>query len=109
MTRLPDAVTSATHSPHHPSQLVERSDTFGGELGHCVDGGAAGHAHLDRTQILQVARHGRLSGGDALLAEQLDQLRLVGDRVLFDQTSDRLLSLDLAHRRLLTGPRTGTP
>ena len=52
---------------------------------------AAGHAHLDRAEVLEVARHRRLRGRDPLAGEQLDQLRLAGDRLLLDQPGDRLL------------------
>ncbi len=58
------------------------------ELGDRVDGLTAGHAHLDRSQVVEVARHRRLGGDDAFPGQQLDQLRLAGHRVL---SSSRLI------------------
>ena len=71
--------------------------------GHGVDGLPAGHPDLDHAELLEVARHGGLGGGDALAGEQVEQLRLVGHRVLSDQPRDRLLPL------LLRGSSTFAP
>ena len=106
-----DEVAGARHLgdplPHHAAQVVERGDTLGRELGHGVHRRPARHADLDRAEILEVARHGRLGCGDPLAGEQLHELRLVRHLVLLDQTGDRLLSLHLAHRA--SPPRSPSP
>ena len=92
-TRLADTATSPTHSPS-----TRRSCSHGTMRSVSSSGSAytecpPGHAHLDHAELLEVARDGRLRGGDALTAEQVEQLGLVGDRMLPDQPPDRLLPL----------------
>ena len=65
-TRLPELVTSATHSPITRRRWSSGRHALGRELGDGVHRRPARHAHLDGTEILEVARHGRLGGGDAL-------------------------------------------
>src|SRR3954447_18981680 len=84
----------------YAAKLILRRDARRLVLRDRVDRLPSGHPHLDRTEILQVARHGGLRGADPLVGQQVDQLRLVRDRVLADQLADDLLTLHLArHQR----------
>src|SRR5690349_4590184 len=56
----------------------------------------ARHAHLDGTQLLQVAGHRRLGGDHALDGEKVDDLGLAGDRVVLQQPGDPVLALRLS-------------
>ena len=50
-----------------------------GVLGDGVGGLAVAGADLDGAQVVEVARHGGLGGGDALGGQQVDELLLAGD------------------------------
>ena len=65
--------------PEHPLEVVLGRDPLL-ELGHGVDRLAAGHADLDRAELLEVARHRGLGGDDPVGGQQLDQLGLAGHR-----------------------------
>jgi hypothetical protein len=69
-----DQVAAALHLghplAHDPAQLVLRREPGRLVLGDRVHGLAAGHAHLHGTEVLQVARHRGLRGGDALGASR---------------------------------------
>ena len=65
---------------------------------HVRRGGAVGAAHLDRAQLLQVARERGLRGGQALGGEQLAQLGLRAHRPVPDQRDDAGVPGGLRHR-----------
>ena len=67
---------------------------------HGVHQGAGVRAHPDGVQLHQVARQGRLGDLDAVLAEQLEQLRLRTHLVAGEQVDDQLVARTL---------RGGTP
>ena len=51
-------------------------------------------------EVLEVARHGGLSGGDAFAGQEVHELGLVGDGVAGHQFGDGLLALNLGrHQR----------
>ena len=93
-TRLAEHGDLGDPLAQHPAQLVDRREPVGLELGDGVHGLAAGHAHLDRAEVLEVARHGRLRGRDALARPSSStSCGWLVDRVLADQPGDRLLAL----------------
>ena len=92
---LPGAGDLGHPLPHHPPELVDGRQPVGRELGDRVDGVAARHPHLDRTDVVEIARDRRLRRLDPVFAEQLDQLWLVGHLVITDQARDRRLPLHL--------------
>ena len=79
-TRLPERADIGHPVAHHPPEVILRGDAIDRVLGDGVDGLAARHPHLDRTEVVEVARHRGLGGDDALGLEQLDELGLAGDR-----------------------------
>ena len=72
------------------------------QLGQGVGRVAPGQAHLDRAEVLEVARHRGLRGLDALLGQQRHQLRLARDRLGLEQLGDAVLALVLGR----AGPRS---
>ena len=81
-TRLADDRDLGHPLPHHPPEVVLGREARRLVLGDRVHGVAAGHAHLHRAEVLEVARDGGLRRGDALARQQVEQLRLARDRLL---------------------------
>ncbi len=98
-TMLPDTRDLGHPFAEHPAELVGRGDAVGLDRRQGVHGLPAGGADLDHAELVEVARHRRLRRAHALVGEQLEQLRLVADRLLADQPDDRLLAALLARSR----------
>ena len=64
-TRLPRVGHLGHPLAEHPAQVVVRGEPLGLVLGDGVGQVAARQPHLHRAEVLEVARHGRLRGGDA--------------------------------------------
>ncbi len=79
----------------HPAEVVLGGALVRGQLGDGVDGLAAGDPDLDGAEVLEVARHGGLGGGDAVGGQQLDEVGLAGDGVVGEQPGDAVLALRL--------------
>ena len=85
-TRWPARADLGHPLPHHPPQMVLAARCRAGSYsGIAYTVSPPGHPHLHRTEVVEVARHRRLGGRDALGGEQVDQLGLAGDGVLADQ------------------------
>ena len=82
---------------HHPTQVVHRRRRDGRCRGDDDSSRAVQVAHLDGAQVLEVARHGRLRGDDALGLESGHQLRRGRDHLPFEEVADPVLSLRLGH------------
>src|SRR3546814_535048 len=81
---------------------------LGGQLRDRVDGVAAGDAHLDGPEVLEVAGHSGLRGGDALGSQQLHQVGLARDGLLSQEADDPVLSLRLRQRHQDGPPLDGS-
>ena len=69
--------------PHAPGAAGRTGRGVGLELGNRVHAAvAAGHADLDRAEVVEVARHGGLRGVMPSVGEELDELRLAGHLVV---------------------------
>src|SRR5581483_635728 len=90
--------------PQHPAQVVLGDDPLVGQLGDGVHRLAPGDAHLHRAQLFEVARHRGLGGDDALLGQEVDQLRLAGDGVPLEQLGHPVLALRLGHNSSAVAP-----
>ena len=80
---------------HHPLQVILRRDLVLGQIRNGVHALATAGPHLDGTQLLEVARHRRLSRHHAFGGEQVDHLGLAGDGVRLEQPRDAVLPLCL--------------
>ena len=77
----------------HPAEVVVGGEAVGLVLGDGVGELAAGQAHLDGAEVVEVAADGGLGGGDAGVGQQLDELGLAGDLVLGQEPGDPVLAL----------------
>jgi hypothetical protein len=78
-----------------PAEVVFGRPLLGGELRDGVDGRAPGDAHLDGAEIVEIARHGGLGGGDAVGGQQLHEVGLARHRLFDEQLRDAVLPLGL--------------
>ena len=79
--------------------MIDRGHLFAGSLRNGVHGLAAGYPHLDGTELLQVARHGRLVDLDALLREQFNLRMQRGIGQLSKPSELRRVRRDIARVR----------
>ena len=93
----------------HPPQVVLGRDLVRGQLGERVGRLAPRQADLDRAEVIEVARHRRLGGLDALLGQQRHQLRLAGHRLGLEQLGDAVLALVLGQAALGVPAHRGPP
>ena len=79
----------------HPAEMVLGRAVVLGQLRDGVDAVAGRGPDLDRPELLEVAGHGGLGGDHTVGGQQLDQLGLAADRLLFEQPGDAVLALVL--------------
>src|SRR5712692_9057296 len=81
---------------HDAAEMVVGGGGFFGVFGEGVGHGAAGDADLDGAELFEVAADGGLGGDDAVGGEELDDLGLAGDGLLFEEAADSVLALGFA-------------
>src|SRR5713226_1997070 len=81
---------------HDAAEVVVGCGGFFGVFGEGVGHGAAGDADLDRAELFEVAADGGLGGDDAVGGEELDDLGLAGDGLLFEEAANSVLALRFA-------------
>ncbi len=96
----------AHEAAQRAGQLVEPVQV--GCAGHRVDEAALVVAHLDETELRDVARDGRLHGVDAERAQRVRDLGLRRERLLLHEPQDRSLPFEL-RRHASTSVRSWMP
>ena len=82
---------------HHPTQMVLGRNAVDRMLRDRIDSLTSWTPNLDRTQIIEIARHGRLCGVEAFGLEQFGEPGLRRHRMLLEEGRDAVLAACLAH------------